>query len=172
MEHDEVVTALPHQVSWDGRRLSITRGAGGTGVTYFQRPFTLVDEDDHPRDGVVRHTIQTADGRRFSLDIAESDHDSLDALRRAQRTVAVDQTSLASADRPSADLQRARTLATVVEALGWLFFIAGVIAAVAVIDRSGAGHPYVWQGIFVVLATTLFSAAAVMLAAYIQGRTE
>jgi len=50
--------------------------------------------------------------------------------------------------------------------------VAGVIAAIAVADRTGPGHPYVWQRIFVVLATTLLSALAVMLAAYVQGRTE
>jgi hypothetical protein len=172
MEHDEAVTTLPHRVSWDGRRLSITRGAGGTGITYLQRPFMLVDEGERASGGVVRHHIETDDGRRVSLDVDESDHDSLDALRRARLTVAVDQSRAASSGGLVADLQRARLLATVVEALGWLFFVAGVIAAIAVADRSGPGHPYVWQGIFVVLATTLLSALAVMLAAYVHGRTE
>ena len=155
-----------HSVSWDGRKLTLT---SGTGVTFLYAPFRRVERTESLDVASRRFHVDTDDGQKAVVVVAEADRDSLEAVEAASRGRSRPAPRVALS---SPHLVRAARWAAVVEVLAWVYLAAGLLGALAVAGRQGPHSPYVWQGIAVALSTLLVSLAVVMAASYIRGRTE
>ena len=90
-----------------------------------------------------------------------------------------DQPIRASAVRRSNTLQRANGVAGVVEMISWLFLTAAVVLGIVISMQARAdgisgdtGHPFVAYGIGIAVFGAFQALVVIMVATYIQARTE
>jgi hypothetical protein len=167
----EVVVRPPGAVAGQGQAVIDGETAAACGLTHGQK--LTADQAQALLDGSPSRFRALLAGDATGDAAAQPSSDTPPAQFRTPATGPSPTGTLRS---PAA--QRANRAATIVEVVSWIVLILSVVSGVAIaaqtrIDSNGeTAHPFVWTGIGVAIGGAFQALVVIMIAAYIEAKTE
>jgi divalent metal cation (Fe/Co/Zn/Cd) transporter len=132
------------------------------------------------QDPTGRHLRRYWDGSQWTGHVQNADGstDSAAVVASVATAPAATYSTLRAFSQRSSAALRAHAAASILEVVAWIVMVLGVIGGAAIGSQAESGyyggsrHPYVGYGVGVAIFVAVMSLMMIMIAAYIESRTE